>query len=212
MKATIKILYPEKVKKDILKAIYRHTRNNFKRYAAQLQTNIAGSLTTAMQASPTMKSLESGPLREELGLESVNTMSIITAVASASNLNVSIPKIVGNQIVGNIKLEAAPLDLETLTSGHEDGIQVTEKGQELPWLEWLTTLGDAVIVRDFEVRAGFPNVSRTGDKIMIKGRGWRVPPEHAGSQEDNFLTRAVDESLPEIEKDIIYYFKSAIGV
>ncbi len=82
----------------------------------------------------------------------------------------------------------------------------------LPWLKWLTTLGDAVIVRDYEVRAGFPDKSRTGDKIMVKGSGWRVPPAHSGTPENNFLTRAIDEALPAIEDNIIYYFKGAVGV
>ena len=25
---------------------------------------------------------------------------------------------------------------------------------------------------------------------MVKGKGWRVPPTHAGSQGDNFITKA----------------------
>ena len=133
------------------------------------------------------------------------------AIVNSANLTISVPKLIGSKIVGNIKLEAAPLDLETLKSG-DDGVQETEKGQMLPWLEWLTTLGDSVIVRDYEVKAGFPDRSRTGDKIMVKGGGWRVPPEHSGTEENNFITRAIDESLPEIEKNIMYFFKGALGV
>ena len=78
-------------------------------------------------------------------------------------------------------------------------------------MKWLLTLGDAVIVRDYEVKAGFPKSSRTGDKIMVKGSGWRVPPEHAGSEGNNFITRAIDEALPEIEKQMMHLFKMGLG-
>ncbi|HCI71445.1 MAG TPA: hypothetical protein DHV30_12970, partial [Balneola sp.] len=86
-------------------------------------------------------------------------------------LKVESPRISGDKIVAKFTIEAAPSDLQTVTSGSEDGLQETEKGQSLPWLKWLLTLGDAVIIRSFEVKAGFPKRSRTGDKIMVKGRG-----------------------------------------
>ena len=39
---------------------------------------------------------------------------------------------------------------------------------------------------------------------MISGRkGWRVPPQFAGTKSDNFVTRAVDGILPELEEIII---------
>ena len=211
MQFSIKLLNEKEIEKNILKAMHQHVSKNFKKYADFLETHIASELMSAIQASPTMKALESGSLKEELGLEFINTWGITMAIVNSANLSVTVPKIVGNQIVGNIRLEAAPLDLETLTTG-DPGVQQTEKGQTLPWLKWLMTLGDAVIVRDYEVRAGFPERSRTGDKIMVKGGGWRVPPEHSGNQDNNFLTRAIDEAIPKLEKDIMYYFKGALGV
>ena len=211
MKMSVNIINPKEIEKNVLKAMQKHVSKNFKKYADYLETSVASTLMTAILSSPTMKELKSGRLREELGVEVVNEFGITMAIVNSANLTISVPKLIGSKIVGNIKLEAAPLDLETLKSG-DDGVQETEKGQMLPWLEWLTTLGDAVIVRDYQVKAGFPNASRTGDKIMVKGSGWRVPPQHAGTPQDNFLTRAIDEAIPELEKDIMYYFKGALGV
>ena len=208
---SLKLLEIDKLQQDILIAIHKHIKKDFKKYANYLEVSVASTLMTALLASPTMKELKSGRLREELGVEFVNEYGITMAIVNSANLTISVPKLIGSKIVGNIKLEAAPLDLETLKSG-DDGVQETEKGQMLPWLERLTTLGDSVIVRDYEVKAGFPDRSRTGDKIMVKGGGWRVPPEHSGTEENNFITRAIDESLPEIEKNIMYFFKGALGV
>ena len=56
-----------------------------------------------------------------------------------------------------------------------------------------------IIVRDYNVEGGYPQFSRTGDMIMKKGRrGWRVPPEFAGSHNNNFVTRATDSILLEL--------------
>lgn len=211
MKISVNIINPKEIEKNVLKAMQKHVSKNFKKYADYLETHVASTLMTALLASPTMKELKSGRLREELGVEFVNEYGITMAVVNSAKLTVKEPKIIGAKIVASIKLEAGPYDLETLKSG-DDGVQETEKGQMLPWLEWLTTLGDSVIVRDYEVKAGFPDRSRTGDKIMVKGGGWRVPPEHSGTEENNFITRAIDESLPEIEKNIMYFFKGALGV
>jgi hypothetical protein len=212
LRASLKVITPEReIRKQMLRAMHRHVKKYFKNNAKYLETHVASELMTALIASPTMKSLQNGPLREELGVQTPNVWGITMAIVNSSKLTVNVPKITGNNIVGRIRLEAAPTDLAILKTG-DPGVEETENGQMLPWLEWLTTLGDAVIVRDYEVRAGFPNHSRTGDKIMVRGKGWRVPPEHAGTQDNNFLTKAIDEALPKLEKDIIYYFKGALGV
>ena len=94
---------------------------------------------------------------------------------------------------------AVPVDLSAFASA---GTYTTEKGTAIPWFEWLTTLGDAVIVREYDVESGFPSKSRTGDKIMVRGKGWRVPPAYSGTETNNFVTRATDSILPELSEFI----------
>ena len=219
MKFGLKLVTPpEKIKQDIIKEMHRLISQNFEKYGGFLESSIGLELSLALEDSPTLESLRrGGDLAGELGVEYANVWSIINAVAHSTTVKVTKPKIVGNQIVAKMSIRAAPSDVETIAASQGDGgIQITDKGQQLPWLKWLLTLGDAVIVRDFEVRAGFPKHSRTGDKIMVdvfylnKGGGWRVPPEHAGSEGNNFITRAIDEALPRIEKEIIDLFTDAI--
>jgi len=78
-------------------------------------------------------------------------------------------------------------------------IQYTStKGHHVPWLEWLLTAGDGVVVADYYVDFGpykSPEPSRTGLAIMIKSPGsrYRVPTAHSGTPRDNFITRILDK-------------------
>lgn len=212
---SMKLLDEKNIEKEILKAMHKHVKKYFTKYADYLESAVGYELSLAVEKSPTIQGLrQGGGLAEELGVEFVNIWGIISTVAhDSTTVKVEAPKIVGNQISAKWTVTAAPSDLATIAASlHDNGIQETEKGQQLKWMEWLLTLGDAVIVRDYEVRAGFPDKSRTGDKIMVKGSGWRVPPAHSGTPENNFITRAIDEALPEIEKQMIHLFKGGLGV
>ena len=198
----MKLLNPEKVKQDILKALHRHLSRNIRGAVDNIDSIASVMLLDAILASPTAKSLFNGSLREELGITDTSQVySIIRIIANNLEVKVQGPKISGQQIRLKMRLEAIPKDFNSKLPGI--GSYRTEKGQTIDWLKWLTELGDSIIVREYEVRAGFPKSSRTGDKIMVKGKGWRVPPEHAGSQSSNFITKACDAALPEIGKYFI---------
>ena len=68
----------------------------------------------------------------------------------------------------------------------------------LEWLRWILIEGNQPIVRDFEFVSTPSRFSSTGGGIMLRGGGWSVPPNLAGTVQDNILTR----SLQNIEKDI----------
>tara|TARA_E500000331_G_scaffold324950_1_gene341713 strand:+ start:20984 stop:21637 length:654 start_codon:yes stop_codon:yes gene_type:complete len=211
---SLKLIDEQGIQKQILKAMHSHVSKYFTKYADYLESSVGYELSIAMEKSPTIQGLrQGGNLAGELGVEFVNIWGIIATVAhDSTKVKVEAPRLSGNEIVAKWTVTAAPSDLATIAASlHDKGIQETEKGQQLEWMKWLLTLGDAVIVRDYEVKAGFPKSSRTGDKIMVKGSGWRVPPEHAGSEGNNFITRAIDEALPEIEKQMMHLFKMGLG-
>ena len=79
------------------------------------------------------------------------------------------------------------------------GIQTTEKGEDLPWLEWLLFAGGKQIIRDYFVlfkSSGLPT-SRSGQSIMVKGKAkrWGVPLEYQGTRGNNWVTRVLREVL-----------------
>jgi hypothetical protein len=83
---------------------------------------------------------------------------------------------------------------------------VTEKGVNIPWLQWLLMQGDAKLVMGYDVKWNpqHSGYSRTGTALMIrsKEKRWGIPPEYAGNFDNNFVTRALDTIIPQI-MDII---------
>lgn len=80
---------------------------------------------------------------------------------------------------------------------------ITEKGQSLPWLEWLLRFGDKAIIRDYTIGVARNSArSRTGRAIMVKAasKRWKVPSQFAGTAQNNFVTRAIDSIEPSIIK------------
>jgi len=209
IKGSLKILNPENIKKEILKALRRRLSRKLKAAVNDIERDSSVVLLDAILGSTTAKSLFNGSLREELGITDTSQVySIIQIIANNLQVRVDGPKISGQQIRLKIRLEAIPKDFNSKLPGI--GSYQTEKGQSIDWLKWLTELGDSIIVREYDVRAGFPKSSRTGDKIMVKGKGWRVPPEHAGSQSSNFITKACDSALGEIAKYFILSIERAL--
>lgn len=37
----------------------------------------------------------------------------------------------------------------------------------------------------------------------VEGSGWGIPEEYVGTQDNNFLTRAIDKVLPAISADVL---------
>jgi hypothetical protein len=58
---------------------------------------------------------------------------------------------------------------------------------DLHWLKWLLERGDAIIIDSYEYnpQSGF---GRSGGGSMALGGSWRVPPEYAGTPDDNFIS------------------------
>jgi len=59
----------------------------------------------------------------------------------------------------------------------------------------LLLYGGQIIVRNYRVKMGSNRASRTGMAIMVESPGdsWRVPPEFAGTSNNNWVTRALSK-------------------
>jgi len=212
IKAKIKLITPPKeIERRILDTIGKHLSQNLTRVEGDIQASLTNMLFQALTGSQETQSIVAGQLRSELGIVDADEQlsQIFTAIVHATKVKFEKPKIRGTKLAMSIIVTAVPFDLSSITGAN--GKYTTEKGTEIDWFKWLTELGDAVIVRKHESSAEFPSKSRTGDKIMIKGKGWRVPPEFAGTAQDNFVTRATDKILPDLEKYIIKMISRKIG-
>jgi hypothetical protein len=83
------------------------------------------------------------------------------------------------------------------------GVTFTEKNQVVPWLRWTLEVGNAIVIADFQVlfRIG---AGRSGHAIMVPDNtiGYRVPPQFAGTDHDNWITRHIIPNL-DIYSDMI---------
>lgn len=149
-----------------------------------------------------------GKLRLEFGIAEVSLVD--NAIdAFLDTLFISNNKIIvkGRGLSGGFSLNFMPIS--AISSIANAFSVITEKGQSLPWLKWLLLDGIDLIVKDYDVIFGtFPS-SRTGGAIMVESKkSWRVPPEFAGTIEDNWIIRSIDG----IEKNISSIFIKNIQV
>jgi hypothetical protein len=153
-----------------------------------------------IQSTSTYASLVGGTLAFELGIPKGNRKDRIDAVAHAVARNMEIEFIPittgGKQFRNGIRFRLLMRDLSEVLSLQE-AIIFTEKGQQLDWLRWLLTLGDSIIIDEYDVFYS-PGRGRSGGAIMLPSNAtaWRVPPQYSGTIGDNWLTRALVDNYP----------------
>ena len=204
IRANIKLVTPIKtIEKKIMLSIERHLKKKLPKIQTLIKKEAQALIIKSLENSPSDSALTSGDLRSELGIPNpVSELSnIYHAISKTVDIKFSMSRATTKGVKITITLSAVPFDLGYITS--KFGTYETKKGASIPWLEWLTTYGDKIIVRDYIAESGHPKYSRTGDKIMLKGKsGWRVPPAFSGTDTNNFVTRATDSILPELGNKI----------
>ena len=200
LKFGLKLITPtRRIEQDILKSAIKHLNSRLTKLPSRITKRARALITSALNSSPETASLIGGKLREEMGVVDASSelQNIFNAIAQTVNVTSSSARLRGANISMKVRLTAVPFDLDNIVGGA--GSYTTQKGATIPWFQWLVSAGDRIIVRDYDVEGGYPKRSRTGDMIMKEGRkGWRVPPEFAGSPSNNFVTRATDSILVEL--------------
>jgi len=164
-------------------------------------------LNSSLRAQPEFQELtwEDSRLRAELGVKDSASAAekLVRDWVRSTSVRISIPYIVGNQIVGPvITIQAIEADYQDVLS-KAYASYTTKMGEIIPWLEWLLTRGVEILVLNHAVfHPLIPTAaSRTGTNTIMKktdGGGWGVPTEWAGLPDDNWATRAVADAMPDI--------------
>lgn len=170
----------------------------FRSSYSRIKNNTSLMISRAINASPTFLSLIGGKLQQDFGL--TPDYAIVSAERIVSHIvnNIEVDlntRSTNKNLIGSITLDLLPFGLESM-SNLVGGSYVSTGGYgggEVRWLEWLLTKGTQVVVGDFVVVYGESERSRAGEALMMRerGSGFRVDPEHAGTIEDNFITRAI---------------------
>lgn len=189
------------VAKKILQALVAECDKLFYKSRPNIEAAARSIVRNAVYNSPTMDSLRSGVLKYDFGLTFDPSGAIADAVANSVNVQVQKAKVNGQKLSGGITVNVQPASLLNVLSLPE-AVQITEQGVSLPWLEWLTTYGNQIIIVDFGVEYG-AGLGRTGGAHMVSSaRPFQVNSSFAGTADDNFISRAINSIRPQLQKEI----------
>jgi len=165
-----------------------------------LSIRIRAIVGNALYNSQEIRSLVGGTLMADFGLTFDPSHSIVSSVMSSLDIRVRRATSSSSTISGGFDLTMQPSDYANLLSlpvAH----QIIDGGS-IPWLEWLLTLGDSVIIANFGVEYG--RFGRTGRAHMVESqKPFKVNSSFSGTESNNFVTRALQTVSREIETAII---------
>jgi hypothetical protein len=182
----------KKVERALRSEINKVLATSAKSIEAKVRPIIQGALTN----SPEIQSLNGGTLAADFGLTSNPGNQIVSAVVASLNVRAERGK---GKILGGIVVELQPTDFSNLL-----GLSVAEQqidGGAIPWLYWLLTQGDTIIIANYGVEYG--QFGRTNEARMSeKFAPFKVDSNFSGTTENNFITRAVDKVSKQIRQAI----------
>jgi len=165
-----------------------------------LRTRIRSIIATALYNSPEITSLSGGTLMADFGLTSDPSNAIVSSVVSSMSITTRPTTSSSSTIRGGFTLTMQPSDYSNVLS-----LPVSQQiidGGSIPWLEWLLTLGDAIIIANFGVEYG--PFGRTGRAHMLESaKPFKVDSSFSGTPNNNFITRAIQDASQQIETAII---------
>jgi len=164
--------------------------------ARKSMSQISDYVRGVILKTPEMVELESGVLRGEFGLTPGKAAAAVEDIANRVGASVTVkatritPSTTGG-LKGGIFIFIQPVNFSNVIVSPQ-AIVTTEKGKKLDWLKWLLFEGDAIIIDNYEFRFK-KGTGRSGLGTMaeVKSGVWRVPPEYAGTEDRNFITRAL---------------------
>lgn len=197
-----------KVKKQLLDKVRANYRKTYPAIKQAIKELVETELRKAFNKSDTVKALRNGKLVSELGLvDSIAKVAkirdtlikgmIINLSANKSDALIEIKLAIGEDDFSDI------LEIDAAFQEWTDAKGEEILGPPLPWLKWLLIQGDFNIVNYYFTKKS--GVGRTGEKgIMVEKEGahWRVPPEHAGTIDENFITKIFKEVGVGVQKKL----------
>lgn len=196
------------IESKILRALRPELNKYLEKIFQQIKPKITNAVINAIINSPEYNSLVSGDLKYEFGLpDSDSRVSSIVNFWKKINTDYKTVSINGNKLSGGFTINMIDSDYSDVIN-LPAAVFTTEKGTDLNWLEWLLLFGNRTIIKDYVVEFGVNPRSRTGRAIMrgVQKGKWSVPSEFSGTQNNNWITRAIDS----IDSEINSILKEAI--
>ena len=198
---SVKLLESDRqIQSKIYQALAKELNKSFRDSASKMKLPIVERISYALYSSPAIVALQAGPLRFDFGLTESPANDIVHAIVQSIEVSSTPIRATANTIKGTIFIKVQPTDYNNLLS-LSVATQSTAKGVNLPWLDWLLTRGDEIIVANFGVEYG--PFGRSGGAHMVdKERPFKVNTLYSGTADDNFITRALGRIAPQIKNVI----------
>ena len=167
-------------------------------------------LFRALTISPEYVSISNGDLKVELGLVDGNSRLINIINIWLSNIDVTFNKfrLVAGNYSGGIRIHGINNDYTDVLSLPDSSL-ITERGEVLPWLDWLLNYGSKIIIADYDVIFR-PGMGRTDGGIMMHRGEWGIPSVYSGVKDNNFITRAISSIQNDLEQEIEAIIRSKL--
>jgi len=197
-KGKIKILDSNnKIEKDILDACRDELKKIFNKAVPRIRADVINLTIKALSSCPEIQSLKGGILKFDFGLADDPTETIIYAISNSIDVYFKGLRLNKNSTTNVLSIYIQPTDFQNLLNLPQ-ATSVTQLGNSLPWLKWLLTAGDAILIKDYHVEYGNYSQSRSGGAIMVPKSAFKVNSSFSGTEEDNFITRALSNHEKEI--------------
>lgn len=152
-------------------------------------------VSNAIKSQPEYQSLVNGDLKFELGVPDAasRVSSIISLWSRSLRVNYGQMRPSARGLSASFSVNMIPEDYADILSSDNAIVTDSLSGITIPWLEWLLLEGGKILVKNYQVKFGPNSRSRTGFAIMVSSNeSWRVPPEFAGTKNNNWITRALE--------------------
>jgi hypothetical protein len=181
----------------INKALAKEGEQVLKKASSNIRKQVKEVVRRAIATCPEIQELSSGVLKFDFGLTEDPSTAIINSVANSTRVSVSKISSRGGSFRGGVRITIQPSTFSNLLS-LPVAEQAIEKGGSIPWLKWLLTAGDAIIIGEFGVEYEM-GTGRSGGATMKKSeKPFKVNPLYSGDEVDNFITRAIEPTVREI--------------
>jgi len=194
----------------ILNAMTNQLNSAINKAIPKIEKRIKALLVDLISNCPEVNAMTTGTFKSELGMVDIQERinKIIEVWADSLRVKKVDIKQSGSYLNGGIRITAIQSDYYDVMGLTEAEFLTPENSWLLRWLAWLLIDGTRVVVRGYNIRAN-PRKSRTGKYVMVeKSEGFRIPPQYAGTPNNNFVTRALDN----IDDAIISIIKSEFKV
>jgi hypothetical protein len=179
-----------KLRATMNKLLAKEGNRALKNASPRIKRKIKSLVLVAMASCEEIKSLSSGSLKYDFGLTTDPADEIVNAVANSVSVTVRKITSSGGRFSGGVTVGIQPSGYQNLLT-LSVGAQEIEAGGSLPWLSWLLTQGDSIIITEYGVTYGSGLGRSGGAKMSTKSAPFKVDSRYSGTPENNFITRAL---------------------